>query len=178
MYKQLSTVHKQLYLHGTFPENIAVEYFNRKQPEVIEQRKEWALTLLEFIASQHILNTHPIFVSFLFDTDKPGSQLSSGPLTPDTCPLGGTPGTPGTDQVTSDTDITRRSCTSPDLSDLEVLISPTLSVDTTPTLTPDIVTTPTPDIVPAADNNMADNITEEESHQNLDNLIQDLSGQI
>ena len=60
---------------------------------MIEQRREWALRLLEFIASQHILNTHPIFVNFLFDSDKPGSQLSSGPLTPDTCPLGGVPGT-------------------------------------------------------------------------------------
>ena len=63
----------------------------------------------------------------------------------------------------------RRNCTSPDLSDLEVLISPSLSVDTTPTLTPDIV--------PASDNNMAANMTEEESQHNLDNLVQDLSGE-
>ena len=63
----------------------------------------------------------------------------------------------------------RRNCTSPDLSDLEVLVSPSLSVDTTPTLTPDIV--------PASDNNMAANMTEEESQHNLDNLVQDLSGE-
>ena len=54
-------MHKQLYLHGVFPENLPAQYFNRKEPRVIEQRREWSLGLLEWVASQPVLNTHPTF---------------------------------------------------------------------------------------------------------------------
>ena len=61
LYKQLALVHKQLYLHGVFPENLPAQYFNRKEPRVIEQRRDWAAGVLEWVASQPVLNTHPTF---------------------------------------------------------------------------------------------------------------------
>ena len=84
LYKSLSQVHKQLYLHGQFPEALETSYFNRKEPEVIERRKVWSLDLLEFIASQPILNTHTTFTNFLFDLQ----ELEAGDGT-DQAPLGG-----------------------------------------------------------------------------------------
>ena len=64
LHKHLSTVHKQLYLHGNFPPLLETSFFNRqgfpskpaiifsprKQPEVVEIRRAWILELLEFLA--------------------------------------------------------------------------------------------------------------------------------
>ena len=64
LHKHLSTVHKQLYLHGNFPPLLETSFFNRqgfpsksvtifsprKQPEVVEIRRTWILELLEFLA--------------------------------------------------------------------------------------------------------------------------------
>ena len=88
----------------------------------------WSLQLLEFIASQPILNTHPIFTNFLFDTP----QDSIAPV-PDSQPLGG----PVKDLLgLSVGGEIRKSLTAPELSDLEVVISPNISIDNTRVLSP------------------------------------------
>ena len=132
LYKSLSQVHKQLYLHGQFPEALETSYFNRKEPEVIERRKVWCLDLLEFIASQPILNTHTTFTNFLFDLQ----ELEAGDGT-DQAPLGGVH--EDGEQPEGGVEEVRRDLTSPDLSGLQVVISPH-SLDQTPTLTPSPVT--------------------------------------
>ena len=132
LYKSLSQVHKQLYLHGQFPEALETSYFNRKEPEVIERRKVWCLDLLEFIASQPILNTHTTFTNFLFDLQ----ELEAGDGT-DQAPLGGVH--EEGEQPEGGVEEVRRDLTSPDLSGLQVVISPH-SLDQTPTLTPSPVT--------------------------------------
>ena len=137
LYKQLSAVHKQLYLHGQFPENIPIKYFNRKQPEIIEQRREWSLQRLEFIASQPILNSHPIFINFLFDTPDPGPLLGVSREVADVQPLGGL-GDLDQDKPDLDQEL-RNKCSSPDSADLEVVISPSISIDTTPVLSPEVL---------------------------------------
>ena len=133
LYKSLSQVHKQLYLHGQFPEALETSYFNRKEPEVIERRKVWSLDLLEFIASQPILNTHTTFTNFLFDLQ----ELEAGDGT-DQAPLGGVH-EDGEQPEGGVEEEVRRDLTSPDLSGLQVVISPH-SLDQTPTLTPSPVT--------------------------------------
>ena len=132
LYKSLSQVHKQLYLHGQFPEALETSYFNRKEPEVIERRRVWCLDLLEFIASQPILNTHTTFTNFLFDLQ----ELEAGDGT-DQAPLGGVH--EEGEQPEGGVEEVRRDLTSPDLSGLQVVISPH-SLDQTPTLTPSPVT--------------------------------------
>ena len=132
LYKSLSQVHKQLYLHGQFPEALETSYFNRKEPEVIERRRVWCLDLLEFIASQPILNTHTTFTNFLFDLQ----ELEAGDGT-DQAPLGGVH--EDGEQPEGGVEEVRRDLTSPDLSGLQVVISPH-SLDQTPTLTPSPVT--------------------------------------
>ena len=132
LYKSLSQVHKQLYLHGQFPEALETSYFNRKEPEVIERRRVWCLDLLEFIASQPILNTHTTFTNFLFDLQ----ELEAGDGT-DQAPLGGVH--EDGEQPEGGVEEVRRDLTSPDLSGLQVVISPQ-SLDQTPTLTPSPVT--------------------------------------
>ena len=144
LYKQLSTVHKQLYLHGQFPENIPVQYFNRKDPDVIEKRREWSLELLEFVASQPILNSHPIFSTFLLDNpaatlidtsqDQEGEENSRQSVSPD-----------------------------PDLLNLDVVISPSISIDTTPVLSPVM-----------ADNKDQDD-TVATSEENIINIVSDMN---
>ena len=107
LHKHLSTVHKQLYLHGNFPPLLETSFFNRqgfpskpaiifsprKQPEVVEIRRAWILELLEFLAryeccrnvemmmspsSQPLLNNHPAFTNFLFDLEETGDTSSEG----------------------------------------------------------------------------------------------------
>ena len=133
LYKSLSLVHKQLYLHGQFPAAPDTSYFNRKDPEVIEGRRVWSLELLEFIASQPILNTHTTFTNFLFDLQEAaggGGEVDQVPLggeqEEDASVLGG--GGAVEEEV-------RRDLSSPDLSGLQVVISPN-TLDSTPTLTP------------------------------------------
>jgi len=91
LHRALSTVHRQLYLHGTFPPLPDTSFFSRKRPGVVEERAAWALELLEFLASQPLLNTHPAFTNFLFDLEDPGeTSEESG----DRSPLGGPPPAP------------------------------------------------------------------------------------
>ena len=131
LYKSLSLVHKQLYLHGQFPAALETSYFNRKDPDVIESRRVWSLELLEFIASQPILNTHTTFTNFLFELQE--QEAGGGGV--DQVPLGGdhednAPGLAGGVE-----EEVRRDLSSPDLSGLQVVISPN-TLDSTPTLTP------------------------------------------
>lgn len=91
LHRTLSTVHRQLYLHGTFPPLPDTSFFSRRRPGVVEERAAWALELLEFLASQPLLNTHPAFTNFLFDLEDPGeTSEESG----DRSPLGGPPPAP------------------------------------------------------------------------------------
>ena len=129
LYKSLSLVHKQLYLHGQFPAALETSYFNRKDPEVIEGRRVWSLELLEFIASQPILNTHTTFTNFLFDLQEAGG----GGV--DQVPLGGEHEDEAAVLGGGVEEEVRRDLSSPDLSGLQVVISPN-TLDSTPTLTP------------------------------------------
>lgn len=122
LHKSLSTVHKQLYLHGNFPPLLETSFFNRKQPEVIEARRVWTLELLEFLASQPLLNNHPAFTNFLFDLDEPGDTSSEGSC--DRVPLGG-PRTPTPDNLVSP--------------ELQTKVTEELSLDATPTLQPTVM---------------------------------------
>lgn len=102
---------------------------------MIEQRRAWSLALLEFLASQPILNIHPVFTSFLFE-----GQISGGQPQPDSQPLGGSH---SADQIYKEFaglsvgGEVRRSCSSPELAGLEVVITPSLTIDTTPVLSPE-----------------------------------------
>ena len=104
-------------------------YFNRKDPKVIELRRVWSLELLEFIASQPILNTHAIFTNFLFELQ----EEEAGGM--DQVPIEGE----HVDEVTvlggGAEEVMRRDLSSPDVSGLQVVISPN-TLDSTPTLTP------------------------------------------
>jgi len=122
LHKNLSTVHKQLYLHGNFPPLLETSFFNRKQPEVVEARRVWILELLEFLASQPLLNNHPAFTNFLFDLEEPGDTGSEGSC--DRVPLGG-PRTPSP-----------RNLISPEL---QTKVTEDLSLDGTPTLQPTVM---------------------------------------
>jgi len=142
LHKLLSTVHKQLYLHGVFPVIPATSYFKRKDPGVIEQRRVWCLQFLEFVATQPILNTHSTFTNFLFDIEDGDVSSECGSV--DKLPLGGpvvrrnsVSSLPSSGLVTG----VSKSCTVPDLatsssSGLEVTVTSDLSIDTTPVLTP------------------------------------------
>jgi len=169
LHKQLSTVHKQLYLHGVFPVIPATGYFNRKDPEVIEERRLWCLEFLEFVATQPILNTHTLFTNFLFDID--GGDLSSECGSVDNLPLGGP--LPRHNSVTSlassgTAQAVTRSTTLPDLAISTAVISQDLSIDTTPTLTPTTTPTPTPTVMDATDGDA------QESVENLCKLVAEM----
>jgi len=179
LHKQLSTVHKQLYLHGVFPVLPVTGYFNRKDPEVIEQRKDWCLQFLEFVATQPILNTHNNFTNFLFDID--GGDLSSESGSVDKLPLGGplarhnsVSSLPSGVVVAGVT----KSSTVPDLASssaagLEVVISSDISIDTTPTLTPSVETPESPAMASGVDN--PDSVTDvQESVDNLCKLVAEM----
>jgi len=137
LHKQLSTVHKQLYLHGVFPVIPATGYFNRKDPDVIEQRRLWCLQFLEFVATQPILNTHTLFTNFLFDIE--GGDVSSECGSVDKLPLGGPLArhNSATSLVSAGaTDGIIRSSTLPDLALSTAVVRHDISIDSTPTLTP------------------------------------------
>ena len=176
LYKSLSQVHKQLYLHGQFPEALETSYFNRKEPEVIERRRVWCLDLLEFIASQPILNTHTTFTNFLFDLQ----ELEAGDGT-DQAPLGGVH--EDGEQPEGGVEEVRRDLTSPDLSGLQVVISPQ-SLDQTPTLTPspvtedrmeNLVVTETSDEVPQYIKTAAESVARALSAEAEDDIEQSLA---
>jgi len=82
----------------------------------------WTLELLEFLASQPLLNNHPAFTNFLFDLDEPGDTSSEGSL--DRVPLGG-PRSPSPDNLIS--------------SELQTKVTEDLSLDATPTLQPTVM---------------------------------------
>jgi len=146
LHKHLSNVHKQLYLHGVFPTVPATSYFNRKNPDVIEQRKEWCLTFLEFVATQPILNTHTTFTNFLFDIED--GDLSSECGSVDKLPLGGPLARRNSVSSLASGEVATslaKSFTLPELATgaafgLEVVVSSDISIDTTPTLTPTVET--------------------------------------
>ena len=69
-----------------------------------------------------------MFTSFLFDT----GPVIGGTAQADSQPLGG----PGPADLSVGGEV-RSNCTSPDLTGLEVVINPSLSIDTTPVLTPE-----------------------------------------
>ena len=184
LYKSLSLVHKQLYLHGQFPEALETSYFNRKDPEVIETRRVWCLDLLEFIASQPILNTHTTFTNFLFDLQEHGTEGGV-----DQVPLGGVQEDAEQPRAVSVDQEVRRDLSSPELSGLEVVISPS-TLDQTPTLTPSpvmdtpqpvterlesLVETDSPDQVPEYIKAAAENVSRALSAEAEDDIEQSLS---
>ena len=69
-----------------------------------------------------------MFTSFLFDT----GPVIGGTAQADSQPLGG----PGPADLSVGGEV-GSNCTSPDLTGLEVVITPSLSIDTTPVLTPE-----------------------------------------
>ena len=98
---------------------------------MIEGRRAWSLELLEFIASQPILNTHTTFTNFLFDLPEQEATVSGV----DQVPLGGENG----DHVAVlDGGVekkVRRDLSCPDQAGLQLVISPN-TLDATPTLIP------------------------------------------
>ena len=152
---------------------------------MIESRRVWCLDLLEFIASQPILNTHTTFTNFLFDLQDHGAE---GEV--DQVPLGGVQedddqpgGVSGVDQEV------RRDLSSPDLSGLQVVISAN-TLDHTPTLTPSpvmdsqqpvteslesLVVTETSDEVPDYIKAAAENVSRALSAEAEDDIEQSLA---
>jgi len=113
---------------------------------VIEQRKEWCLTFLEFVATQPILNTHTTFTNFLFDIED--GDLSSECGSVDKLPLGGPLARRNSVSSLASGEVATslaKSFTLPELATgaafgLEVVVSSDISIDTTPTLTPTVET--------------------------------------
>jgi len=177
LHKHLSTVHKQLYLHGVFPVIPATQYFNRKDPQVIEQRRDWCLQFLEFVATQPILNTHTTFTNFLFDIEDGDLSSESGSV--DKLPLGGPLAHHSSATSLASAGAVSgvaKSYTLPDLSSsgLEVVISSDISIDTTPTLTPTLETADSPAMADSVDSPDGATSDVSESVDNLCKLVAEM----
>ncbi|CAL1292451.1 unnamed protein product [Larinioides sclopetarius] len=64
LHKALSTLHQNLYLKEPFPPFAKTRFFGRFDPDVIEERKQSALKLLQFAANCSPLFTSQVFVKF------------------------------------------------------------------------------------------------------------------
>lgn len=112
LHRELERIHKTLYLSGTFPALPATNYFNRKEANVIEERRLAIQDLLEFCAGFPVLYTSRFFQD-LFKMD--GNLLEA--------------------DIKSESSISdTQSLMS--ISDLAITPSQDLSIDRTPTLTP------------------------------------------
>ncbi|GBM43978.1 Ribosomal protein S6 kinase delta-1 [Araneus ventricosus] len=67
LHKALSTLHQNLYLKEPFPPFARTRFFGRFDPDVIEERKQSALSLLQFAANCSPLFTSQVFVKFFED---------------------------------------------------------------------------------------------------------------
>lgn len=170
LHKHLSSVHKQLYLHGVFPVIPSTSYFKRKDSEVVEKRRIWCLQFLEFVAAQPLLNTNSTFTNFLFEIEDSDASSETGSF--DKLPLGG-PITSICESGPINPSLSK-SKTFPQLSskaNLEVVISSDMSIDRTPTLTP-IVSTVSPNSEECDQENV---ISNEQSTINLEKLVEETS---
>ncbi|GFS80170.1 ribosomal protein S6 kinase delta-1 [Nephila pilipes] len=67
LHKALSTLHQGLYLKEPFPPFAKTRFFGRFDPDVIEERRQSALKLLQFAANCSPLFTSQVFVKFFED---------------------------------------------------------------------------------------------------------------
>ena len=79
LHKALLQIHKNLYLSGTFPTLPKTSYFKRFQPEVLKQRREKCLELLNFAADHSQLYNSRVFVDFFSSAndESPSANLPS-----------------------------------------------------------------------------------------------------
>ncbi|GFQ96903.1 ribosomal protein S6 kinase delta-1 [Trichonephila clavata] len=68
LHKALSTLHQGLYLKEPFPPFAKTRFFGRFDPDVIEERRQSALKLLQFAANCSPLFTSQVFVKFFEDS--------------------------------------------------------------------------------------------------------------
>ncbi|GIY30415.1 ribosomal protein S6 kinase delta-1 [Caerostris extrusa] len=67
LHKALSTLHQNLYLREPFPSFAKTRFFGRFDPDVIEERRQSALKLLQYAANCSPLFTSQVFVKFFED---------------------------------------------------------------------------------------------------------------
>ncbi|XP_046689325.1 ribosomal protein S6 kinase delta-1 isoform X2 [Homalodisca vitripennis] len=67
LYKELKVCHKKLHLDDEFPAFVKAKFFSRFESDVVEERRQAALKLLEFVAQHPPLFTSDVFVKF-FET--------------------------------------------------------------------------------------------------------------
>lgn len=79
--KNITKRHKELHLRGTVPDIVEHNYFKRFDPAVIQERKEYILKLLDFIAQQPCLYKSHAFIHFFegshTPTESPGRRRTS-----------------------------------------------------------------------------------------------------
>ncbi|KAG8228110.1 hypothetical protein J437_LFUL000112, partial [Ladona fulva] len=64
LHKELHIKHKKLHLKDKFPPFAKGKFFGRYEEEVIEERRQCAIKLLEFIAEHPPLFTSQVFLKF------------------------------------------------------------------------------------------------------------------
>ena len=75
LHKQLSQIHRNLYLSGTMPNLPKSGYFSRVDAKVLSERRQKCLEFLEFVALHPPLYNSQVFLNF-FATTSPSSVSS------------------------------------------------------------------------------------------------------
>lgn len=83
MHKYIFKRHKELYLRGTVPELVNDNFFKRFDPDIIQQRKEFILHLLDFIAQHPSLYKSHSFIQFFEATHTPSVSPKKCSITAD-----------------------------------------------------------------------------------------------
>lgn len=65
LYGQLSTIHKQLYLKGTFPNFVDARLFGTTAPETIAERRRAIESFLNFVLDSDVLRKARVFQAFI-----------------------------------------------------------------------------------------------------------------
>ena len=76
LHKQLSQIHRNLYLSGTMPNLPKSGYFSRVDAKVLSERRQKCLEFLEFVALHPPLYNSQVFLNF-FATTSPSSVSSN-----------------------------------------------------------------------------------------------------
>ncbi|VDM46694.1 unnamed protein product [Toxocara canis] len=79
LWSQLSKIHQQLYLHGTFPTFAPAKFFGNSEPSVIAERIEATGRFLNFVLASEVLRKTRVLHQFFAAAEEVSSQIDSTP---------------------------------------------------------------------------------------------------
>ncbi|XP_054259452.1 ribosomal protein S6 kinase delta-1 [Macrosteles quadrilineatus] len=90
LHKELKARHKKLNISDEFPSFVKAKFFSRFEADVVEERRQAAFTLLDYVAQHPLLFTSDVFVKFFesgYTVDSETGNVSNSAATRSSSPL-------------------------------------------------------------------------------------------